>query len=110
MLIFLFGAWSMANLVLHGSIFKPFRDWVLVNAPIFGKLLTCMMCFSFWSSLLLCLLINGFDGTLLFSNHFIDILIGSLCGSGFSYLLDLIIWKTFINQPTKVIKKQWKRI
>jgi zinc transporter ZupT len=115
--IFLFSSWSLANLILHGTIFKPLRVWFLIRSPFIGGMLSCMMCFSFWTSFTLSILINLLDGVILYSSPAIDILVSTLCGSGFSYILDLVIWRRLIeteefNKPERKrkIKSSWKKI
>lgn len=48
----LFG-FAVTTTVVNGSIFDKLRNWTLVKAPFFGKLLTCIMCFGFWVGVLI---------------------------------------------------------
>jgi len=52
-LVFLFLGWSISSTLVNGSIFDSFRNWLLVFYPIFGKLLSCVRCSSFWIGLCL---------------------------------------------------------
>jgi len=47
-LIFLFFGWCLSSVVVNGSIFDEFRNYLLVKAPFFGKLFSCVMCLSVW--------------------------------------------------------------
>jgi hypothetical protein len=50
-LVFLFLGWSISSTLVNGSIFDNFRNWLLVFYPLFGKLLSCVRCSSFWIGL-----------------------------------------------------------
>jgi len=101
--LILFSVWSITNLIVHGTIFKHLRAWLLINRPFWGSMVTCMMCCSVWVSFVQSLLINLIMGPVLFENTFIDIMILTSSGSGFAYLLDVMIWKLFLK-PSPVEK------
>ena len=50
-LLFLFIGWTFATTIVNGGIFDRIRNWLLVKAPIVGKLFSCIRCLSFWTGL-----------------------------------------------------------
>lgn len=98
LLILLFNAWSITNIIVHGSIFSGVRKWLLLNSPFFGGLVTCVMCASVSVGLFQALILNFFGVSAVFTDYpWLDILILTFSSSGFSYLVDMIIWKFFIS-------------
>ena len=58
LIIFILVAYGASNIMVYGSIFKGFRNFVGVNDKnpnFFGKLFGCMMCLPFWWGILLSL-------------------------------------------------------
>jgi len=47
-LILIFTAWSATSIIVNGSIFDSFRNYLLVKSPFFGRLVSCVMCLSVW--------------------------------------------------------------
>jgi hypothetical protein len=47
-ILYLFLGWSLTSLLVNGSIFDPFRNYLLVMYPFFGKLLSCIQCTGVW--------------------------------------------------------------
>jgi hypothetical protein len=98
LLILLFNAWSIANIIVHGSIFSGARKFLLLNSPFWGSMVTCMMCASVYVGLAQALILNFSDVLIIFpDNPWLDIFILTFCSSGFSYIADMIIWKFFIS-------------
>lgn len=55
-LLFILTAYGFSNIVVYGSIFKGFRDFLNQKSPKFwGKLFSCMMCFPTWAGFFLSL-------------------------------------------------------
>jgi hypothetical protein len=52
-ILFLFIGWSLTSLIVNGSIFAPFRNYLLVKHPFFGKLASCIQCTGFWAGFLI---------------------------------------------------------
>lgn len=51
LIIFILVAYGIANIIIFGSIFEGFRNFMGVNKEnpkFFGKLFSCFMCLSFW--------------------------------------------------------------
>jgi hypothetical protein len=93
----LFSSWSITNLIVHGTIFKPLRTWILVKNHFWGSMVSCMMCCSVWVSLVQSCLLNLISGPIFTDQVVSDILLLTFSGSGFSYLMDLIIWRFFLE-------------
>lgn len=45
---FLFLGWCLTSLLVNGSIFDSWRNYLLVMYPFFGKLLSCIQCTGVW--------------------------------------------------------------
>lgn len=48
-ILYLFLGWSLTSLIVNGSVFAPFRNYLLVKHPFFGKLTSCIQCTGFWA-------------------------------------------------------------
>ena len=46
--ILFFLGWCVSTIVVNGSIFDGFKNYLLVKSPFFSKLFNCIMCTSFW--------------------------------------------------------------
>ena len=59
-LLFIFLAYGITNIVVFGSIFEKWRTyWNKLNPSFFGKLFTCPMCLSFYVGGLLSIIFNA---------------------------------------------------
>jgi hypothetical protein len=47
-------SWGITHLLVSGRIFESLRNWFLIKIPIFGELLNCYQCTSFWVGLIFC--------------------------------------------------------
>jgi hypothetical protein len=55
-LLFILVAYGISNIVVFGSIFESFREFMDDASPnFFGKLFSCMMCFPTWAGIFLSL-------------------------------------------------------
>jgi len=45
---FLLIGWSITSILVNGSIFDSLRVYLIIKAPFFAKLMTCMQCSGFW--------------------------------------------------------------
>lgn len=67
MIIFILVAYGASNIMVYGSIFEKFRNFVGVNKEepkFFGKLFGCMMCLPFWWGVILSLAMYSPTATL----------------------------------------------
>lgn len=58
LLIFILVAYGASNIMVFGTIFNKFRNFMTVNSDkpnFFGKLFGCMMCLPFWWGIILSL-------------------------------------------------------
>jgi hypothetical protein len=47
-LLIIFVTYGISNIVVHGSIFENFRDFMEDKSTFFGTLFGCMICFPTW--------------------------------------------------------------
>jgi hypothetical protein len=52
-ILFLFLGWSLTSLIVNGTIFSPFRNYLLVKSPFFGKLVSCIQCTGLWAGVII---------------------------------------------------------
>ena len=52
-ILFLFLGWSLTSLIVNESIFAPFRNYLLVKSPFFGKLVSCIQCTGLWAGVII---------------------------------------------------------
>lgn len=89
-------AYSFSNIVVVSKIALPIRNFFILNKNkgfnYIGNLLSCMMCFGFWSGVILHLI--NFPLT---DNLFLD----GLAGSGASWLLHGLAFKLLTYEYTR---------
>lgn len=64
LILFILLNYGISNIVVFGSIFNGFREyWDRVNPSFFGTLFSCMICFPFWSGVMVSTLfhVTGFS-------------------------------------------------
>ena len=59
LLFWILSAYGMTTIIVYGSIFEKFRDFVIRYSNFFGKLITCMMCTSFWVGAFMSIVLGG---------------------------------------------------
>ena len=57
----------MTTIIVYGSIFESFRDWVIKHSTFFGKLITCVLCTSTWVGFFLSFMLGGI------TNHYFNV-------------------------------------
>lgn len=60
LLIWGISAYGMSNIIVYGSIFENFREWLKRNIKFFGDLVSCMMCTSTWVGFFMSFVFDGF--------------------------------------------------
>jgi len=78
-----FAVFGITTITTQSYILHPMREQVKEVSPWLGILLSCPLCFSFWGSLIISVLINSPSG-----NLFVD----GCVGSG-------LIWFTTLRTP-----------
>tara|TARA_R110000744_G_scaffold104302_1_gene199776 strand:- start:814 stop:1131 length:318 start_codon:yes stop_codon:yes gene_type:complete len=89
-LIWILAAYGMSQIVVFGSIFQKFRDWLIKNSQFFGDLVQCMMCTSTWVGFFFSLTFFSPTDTLItipYSNIFFD----GMLASGSVWALNSIV-------------------
>jgi hypothetical protein len=94
-LIFLFFGWCVTSILVNGSIFDKFRNYLIVTSPFFGKLFSCVMCLSVWigAALFWPLLYNGY-ASYVFQEpipHWFSYLMFPFLQSGVSVIIESVI-------------------
>ena len=94
-LIFFLIGWSITSILVNGSIFDGFRNYLLVKHPIFAKLLSCMQCSGFWIGILL--------GSLATSGIILNPLCFLVEDSGLPHQVLTILFYAFLNSGVSVL-------
>lgn len=107
-LFYLLVGWSISSTVVNGSIFDSIRNWCLVKAPFFGKLLSCIRCFSFWIGAFL-------FGFLTFKDQFPAVFVGfpveinyvffPFVQSGFSVIMESFVIFLIKDRSVKIYEE-----
>lgn len=91
-------SYGLMNIVVFSKIIEPIRIWIIERSNFFGGLISCSMCFSFWSGILLSLIYSpsnalffNFNTTLPFIllSSFLD----GLLSSGGVYFINTLVEK-----------------
>ena len=93
LLIFVLVAYGASNIMVFGSIFENFRNFMGVNSDkpnFFGKLFGCMMCLPFWWGVILSVFMFSPTGELNPMINHINIFFDACLASGSVWLLHTI--------------------
>lgn len=91
-------SFGLSNIIVYGKIFQTQRDYITSRSNFFGSLINCIMCFSFWSGILLSLIYSPSNALLFNFNTSLPLIllssfIDGLYSSGSVYLINTIIEK-----------------
>ena len=90
--IFLFFGWCLTSLLVNGSIFDPFKNYLLVKAPFFAKLLSCIQCTGVWiGALVFWPIIYTSKIDLIFDLGFLNYFVYPILQSGFGVLVESFV-------------------
>lgn len=94
-IIWIIIGWSITSILVNGTILDSVRNYLIVKAPSFSKLLTCIQCSGFWVGALL--------GTGSFLRLTPDLLPFLTHEVGFLMIPMKIIFYGFLNSGVSVI-------
>ena len=91
-------SFGLSNIIVYGKIFQTQRDYITSHSNFFGSLINCIMCFSFWSGIILSLIYSPSNALLFNFNTSLPLIVLSsvidgLYSSGSVYLINTIIEK-----------------
>ena len=91
-------SFGLSNIIVYGKIFQTQRDYITSHSNFFGSLINCIMCFSFWSGIILSLIYSPSNALLFNFNTSLPLIllssfIDGLYSSGSVYLINTIIEK-----------------
>ena len=91
-------SFGLSNIIVYGKIFEKQRNWITEHSTFFGSLLNCIMCFSFWSGILLSFIYSPSNAILFGFNTSLPLIVLStildgLYSSGSVYLINTIVEK-----------------
>lgn len=89
-IFWILAAYGMSTIIVYSSIFEKFRNWVISISSFFGKLITCMMCTSFWVGIFMSLVLGSL-ATNHFGYKFINVFFDGCFTSGAVWGLNAII-------------------
>ena len=88
--IWILSAYGMSQIIVFGSIFENFRQWLIRNSKFFGDLVQCMMCTSTWVGFFLSLTLFSPTASVItipYTNIFFD----GMLASGSVWALNAIV-------------------
>jgi hypothetical protein len=69
-LLFIFLAYGITNILVFGSIFDNWRNfWQKINPGFFGKLFSCPLCLSTWVGAILSFILNKYGYSTPFQSY-----------------------------------------
>jgi len=101
----LFFGWCVTSILVNGSIFDKFRNYLIIRFPFFGKLFSCTMCLGVWigAAIFWPCLYHGYARYILPEPipHWISYLMLPALQSGFAVILESIIIFLVKGTPKK---------
>jgi|TARA_R100000664_G_scaffold34130_1_gene54230 hypothetical protein len=99
-IIWIFAAYGMSQILVYGSIFDNLRTWITRKSKFFGDLLSCMMCTSTWVGFFFSLAF--FSPTVdLISIPYTNIFFDGMFASGGVWAINAIVEWYEENKPKK---------
>ena len=89
---------GLSNITVYSTLFEPIRIKITEKSNFFGKLINCIMCFSFWSGVFLSLVYSP-SNALFFENSTslllipLKLFLDGLLSSGGVYFINTIVEK-----------------
>lgn len=89
LIIWILVAYGITNIVVVSKIFKHIRDWIGSKSQFFGGMLSCMMCFGFWTGMLLGLVYWSPTNLMIYNNSYraLTLLLDGFLASGSIWLI-----------------------
>lgn len=91
LLFWILAGYGMTTIIVYGSIFESLRDWVISKSKFFGKLITCMMCTSWWVGAFMSLTLGGLCDNYFSAPWFVYLFFDACFTSGAVWALNGII-------------------
>ena len=93
---YILAVWGLTHILVASKLMEPTRNWLLINAPLFGDMLNCYQCTSFWTSMILYFMFNDLSvgGLYFYLNEIkigFDFLLISFIGSGIVSFISIIM-------------------
>ena len=98
LIIWILISFGMSNIVVYSTLFIKLREYVTERSNFFGQLINCIMCFSFWSGVILSLVYSP-SNALFFANSTsillvpLKLFLDGLLSSGSVYFINSIVEK-----------------
>lgn len=67
LILWAFMSYGMTSILVWGSIFEGFREWIKTKSKFFGDLISCTLCTSTWVGFFMSIMLGGF------SKHYFDV-------------------------------------
>jgi hypothetical protein len=91
-ILFLFLGWSLTSLIVNGSIFSQFRNYLLVKHPFFGKLVSCIQCTGLWAGAIIFIPLLALDEVPYISSYkWVGYIAYPIIQSGFAVILESLV-------------------
>jgi hypothetical protein len=89
--LWVLAAYGMTNILVWGSIFEKFREWIVKHSKFFGDLITCTLCTSTWVGFFMSLVLGGLTITFIHTHWLIGLFFDGMFTAGSVWAVNAII-------------------
>jgi hypothetical protein len=86
-----FIAYGMTSIIVWGSIFEKFRNWVISKSKFFGDLVSCVLCTSTWVGFFLSITFSSVSATFYQSFVLVNIFLDGMFSAGIVWTINAIV-------------------
>lgn len=91
-IVWAFIAYGTTTILVYGSIFESFRNWLRgLKYPFFGKLISCVLCTSTWVGFLMSIFIGSITKNYIETFDVLHIFIDGMFTAGIVWAINAII-------------------
>jgi MFS family permease len=96
-----FTSYGITTIIVYGSIFESFREWIIRNSSFFGSLISCVLCTSTWVGFVLSIILGGLFEHTYETNWFFGVFLDGMFTAGSVWALNSIIEYFEENRPNR---------
>lgn len=81
----------MTSIIVWGSIFENFRNWIINKSKFFGDLVSCVLCTSTWVGFFLSIMFSSISASFYQSFALINIFLDGMFSAGIVWTINTIV-------------------
>lgn len=95
-----FMAYGITSIIVWGSIFENFREWVKSKSTFFGTLISCVLCTATWVGFGLSIVTGGISDSIWDVPWLVDVFLDGMFTAGSVWTINSIVEYFEENRPS----------